>query len=340
MSPSKRIVNRLQEPAVRAVAASATVAAGGALAAKLAHDHRGATVRPTRRTYRLEPRESPRAGTARVVQGQLDRAVRGLREDQAHDARKALKRVRAAVRLNRHLLGPEQFRRLNRAFRDAGRSAAGARDAEALIEALDRLIGQAGDGLPADPWGRFRGALLHDLSAATEAARNGGVPDAVAARLGQARDEVATWPLPDSGGPGQLATGLKRIYRQGRRAARVARAEPTVENLHELRKRSKDLWHGAQLLRCSAPKRARRLARRARRLADLLGEDHDLALLRQRAEREPALLDAGELELLTQLIDRRRNRLREEALGCAKRLYRRKPGKLVRRLGLAASATG
>jgi CHAD domain-containing protein len=332
---SKRIAELLDEPAVKALAASATVAAGGALAAKLMHDHLDATAERTRRRYRLRTDESPRAGTTRVVDGQLDRAVRRLHQDEVHDARKALKRVRTALRLNRQLLGRKRFGELNRTFRDAGRSLSWSRDAEALVEALDELVAQSDDRLAAKRWDRFRTALLQEARPGGQAADNGRPSEAVAAGLERAREGLDTWPLPDSGGPERLAGGLKRIYRQGRRAARAARKDSTVENLHELRKRSKDLWYSAQLLHCSSPKRAERLAKRAHRLSDLLGEDHDLALLRQRAERQPELFDPGEHELLIAQIEVRRRRLCQDSLACAKRLYRRKPGKVVRLLELA-----
>jgi hypothetical protein len=42
---------------------------------------------------------------------------------------------------------------------------------------------------------------------------------------------------------------LRRIYRRGRKAMQHAQADPTNENLHEWRKRVKDLWHAEQILR-------------------------------------------------------------------------------------------
>ena len=98
---------------------------------------------------------------------------------------------------------------------------------------------------------------------------------------------------------------------------------------------AKDLWHAAQLLRESRPKRAKKLARRAHALSDLLGEDHDLAVLRERMDSQPELLQPAERQLLHELVDQRRERLRGQALSCATRLYRRKPGKLRRRLAPA-----
>jgi CHAD domain-containing protein len=127
---------------------------------------------------------------------------------------------------------------------------------------------------------------------------------------------------------------LKRIYRRGRRALRDADGDPTAENLHELRKRAKDLWHAAQLLRPASPKRTKRLATHAHRLSDLLGNDHDLAVLLERATAQPELFDAGELELLTALAHRRGSVLRRKAIRCAKRVYRRKPARFLKKLSL------
>jgi CHAD domain-containing protein len=81
-----------------------------------------------------------------------------------------------------------------------------------------------------------------------------------------------------------LAPGFKRIHRRGRRAYRAARRQPSTENPHELRKRTKYLWYAAQIVRAAAPKKMKRLARRADELSNLIGEDHDLAVLAQRAD--------------------------------------------------------
>jgi CHAD domain-containing protein len=127
-----------------------------------------------------------------------------------------------------------------------------------------------------------------------------------------------------------LEPGFERIYRRGRRALKVARQDPTTESLHELRKRAKDLWHGAQVVRPAAPKPMKKLARRAHDLADVVGEDHDLAVLLDGARQRPDTLAPGELELLDGLVSRRRARLQRKALRLGRRVYARKPRKVAR----------
>jgi CHAD domain-containing protein len=151
--------------------------------------------------------------------------------------------------------------------------------------------------------------------------------------LAAARRRVAGWPIDDDGGLELLEPGFERIYRRGRRALKAARNDPDTEQRHELRKRAKDLWHAAQILRPAAPKPMRKLARRAHALSDLAGDDHDLAVLRAAARERHATLARGELALLEGLIARRRGRLQRKALSRARRVYARKPRKLARVLG-------
>jgi hypothetical protein len=78
------------------------------------------------------------------------------------------------------------------------------------------------------------------------------------------------------------------------------------------------------------------MAKRAHKLSDLIGDDHDLAVLQQTAERHHEHLGEAERAALRELIERRRAELQRRTLPRAKRLYRRKPRATVRRVGLSA----
>jgi CHAD domain-containing protein len=147
-----------------------------------------------------------------------------------------------------------------------------------------------------------------------------------------ARDRILAWPL-DRNGFKALAPGLARAYRRGRRAQRVAHRDPTPEHLHEWRKRVKDLWYSLQILEAAAPKRMKALAKNARELSELLGEDHDLVVLEQQAERSRGdLPDERSAELLRELSERRRSELQREAFGMASSLYKDAPASFVSRV--------
>ena len=207
-------------------------------------------------------------------------------DEAVHQARKCFKRSRAAIRLAREELGSEAFRRENERYRDLGRELSGVRDADVLIATLDGIATRSGRE------GAFAG-LRELLVADRDAQRAKALEDDTARadaleRLGSARDAIAGLPLDDSA-PKALVAGFRRTYRDGRRAAREAGQTHTTEALHEWRKRVKDLWHQCQVLEPFWPGRMTSMAKQAHELSDLLGEDHDLAVLGETAEAQAAV---------------------------------------------------
>lgn len=329
-----------QDPRIRTAAASALVAGGAIAAAKVVHDHAEERRREKADRYRLDAEETVREGVSRVACGQLDLTIslleRAHRHDDGgeavHEARKALKRLRTLVRLNREAFDDRRYRREDLALRDVGRALSGERDAQVLLDTLDALSARYAEGLRTGAWAGLRESLA---SAVAQPAPGTNGASSLLDALSATRERVAEWPLPPDGGPKSLAAGFEGVYRRGRRAFCAARSEPDADNLHELRKRAKDLWHAAQLLGGVCPEQMREMKREAHRLSDLLGEDHDLTILAARAVEQPQLLTPVELELLLALTERRQQELRREAMECAGKLYREKPKKLLPRLALA-----
>jgi len=316
-------------------AAVAVVAAGGAaVAGKLAWERlHGGAGNQLAREYRLHDGESVPDGVRRMARGQLDNSVEGLegasdRElgEAVHEARKALKRLRTSLRLVRMAVGEETYQRENAAFRRAGRRLAHARDAAVLIGTLDRVTDRAGEELPDGATARLRAGLEAEHERAIESLRSDErAIREVLVELRSARQRTVGWTF-GARGFDALEPGLRRVYRRGRRRMRAAAGEPSDENLHDWRKRVKDLWHASQILRAAAPKRMRRLSRRAHQLSDLLGEDHDLAVLRDRIERSGARFEDNAAQAaLVGIIDRRRQRLKHEAFRLGAKLYEQSP---------------
>jgi CHAD domain-containing protein len=291
------------------------------------------------RVFRLRDGESVPGGVQRIARGQLDMSIERLAghtdEDlgtAVHETRKSLKRLRATVRLARDELGDEAYRRENVAFRDTARRLGGARESQVLLETLDALTDRNPQEAPPEHFARFKRTLVGQHGAAQRRLRDGAAVAEVLSELRRARARVGDWQL-DRKGLHALAPGFKRIYRRGRRAYRTARQEPSTENLHELRKRAKYLWYAAQILRPAAPKKLKRIARQAHELSNLIGEDHDLALLAQRAnERRDRFTDQTAAAELTAVVERRRGELQREALELGRRLFRKRPRKIVRPL--------
>ena len=96
-------------------------------------------------SFVLAPHESPGEGLSRVIREQVHKLSAECAEagqEQAafaHKARVRCKRVRAALRLAKPLMGAKAYRRENRWWRDQARLLSELRDAGARIEALDTL---------------------------------------------------------------------------------------------------------------------------------------------------------------------------------------------------------
>jgi hypothetical protein len=82
------------------------------------------------------------------------------------------------------------------------------------------------------------------------------------------------------------------------------------------------------------------LADRAHRLSDLVGDDHDLAVLSHKAAERPELLaDKREAAVLQALIARRRLQIQHKAIELAQRMFVAKPRRLARPIRQAREDT-
>ena len=291
------------------------------------------------RAYRLNEGEPLPEGIARIARGRIDHALDELGgetastpEEAVHEARKDMKKLRALLRLVRAEIGEKAYRRESDGFRDAARELAGVRDADVMLATLSALEERYPEHMPADVAGGLRQALeAHRHRAAT--AVRGEAAKSATEMLEQARARVAGWPL-ERNDFAALEPGLRRIYRQGRRALRAARGEPSAENLHEWRKRVKDLWYHLSILRESWKPVMGALADEAHELSDRLGDDHDLAVLLAWAHEHATALDGMErVYAFESVVQRRRSELQAEAFAYGVRLYADKPKVFSERIG-------
>jgi CHAD domain-containing protein len=132
---------------------------------------------------------------------------------------------------------------------------------------------------------------------------------------------------------GAFYGGVKKVYKRGRKAATTARNEPSTENLHDWRKRAKYLYYIMGYLRFLWPGELKALEATLGDLADLLGADHDLAVLCHTLEKEPALLQYPEKQqLLSGVISLERQGKQEQLRPLAHRLFKETPAQFSNRL--------
>ena len=250
--------------------------------------------------------------------GEINSALRRLRgprpvDDVAvHEARKAMKKARAGLRLVRPRLGEPAYRRQNRALRDAGRCLSPLRDSQTLLDVLDKLLEQHPGKIRRSDYTRLKKSLQARRAKARSELYRSASGIARCIRILENCRTRAEHSGVSRSARDRLAAAARKIYRNGRAALAAARKAPSTANLHECRKQAKYLFNALEMLEVAADK----TRARAGELADRLGEEHDLATLAAALE-TPAAFEAP--------IARSRARLRKRVIKLAKKLYARKP---------------
>jgi CHAD domain-containing protein len=336
---ARRALSEMRDPRKAAgLVAAGTAAAAGLGLRRLRGDRDGAAFDSDSSAYRLLAGEPVAAGVKRILTAQVDDAIAQLRgeagtdpAEAVHEARKEMKKIRSVLRLVRHEIGDDVWRRENDHYREIARTLSGFRDAEILVQALDGLAERFGPQAE----GRFD-ALREQLEKENREAHDDGSIERsmveAAAGLAAGRGRIGGLPL-EGDGWDLIGPGLHRTYRRGRRRLRAVEEEASVTNLHELRKRVKDLWYQVRLIRDADKQMLGSLADHAHDLSDHLGDDHDLALLRETVQRRRAAFsDPGDKRHLLEEIDARRGELQFAAISLAERIYAEKPKRFTKRL--------
>jgi CHAD domain-containing protein len=288
-------------------------------------------------SYRLPLDEPARTAVRDVARERATHALRTLRKtaphDPAtavHDVRKDAKKLRALLRLLQPGIDRDLRRDENAAVAQIARGLSGSRDAEVLAGLADDLRIHAAGQAPEPTF-----AAIHDAFAA----RVGGSDDVEApiatavTGLEALRDRIAQWPLGEVDN-GTLIAGLTRSYTRGREElARVRKHPDDPEQRHEWRKRVKDLWYQERLLRDSWPGVLKAQAEALADLGELLGDEHDLSVLRDQLTAPDGVgaTLAVDLAPVVAAIDRRRAQLQRDALALGARVYAEKPAAFERR---------
>jgi CHAD domain-containing protein len=236
--------------------------------------------------------------------------------------------------LLRSVLGDAIYARENAALRDAARPLSRIRDGKVLLDTLDLVMDRFGAEARAVPTDGLRRALSRERTRTRRDVIKGAAALKMQRELLQkAHDRAARWSVGDHGWS-VVGAGFGRVYSKGRKALAAAERDRTPANLHEWRKQVKYLWHQLQALQPLWPGPIGELADQAHQLADYLGDDHDLSVLRAKVLYNKAEFPgAAPRGVLLAMIDRLRTELRDKAVVLGRRLYEEKPSAFEARFG-------
>jgi CHAD domain-containing protein len=285
-------------------------------------------------SYRIDFDHSLQWELRRIAGKQIAAAIDLLKDqpkgahEAVHDARKRLKRVRALYRLIKsHAKG--FFDRENQRLADTADELASLRDVAAVVEAAHYLQSKVVR--------KAEHQSLQRITRTLEAERDRLYGDtekmeatiaAAVSALEDARDACSHLKLPSERKheAACLASGWKKIDSKARQVLETCVETTESVPFHELRKRSQDRWLQATLLHDLWPAALSAIRNEAKALIDLLGHEHDMAVLSGKIAATADFRNSDEdKEVALLAIVRERQALQRASRDAAGQLFDRKP---------------
>jgi CHAD domain-containing protein len=281
----------------------------------------------------LQSHEALRSGLLRVVDALIDSAADGLSnesrngEQDIHQERTTIKRLRALLRLIRPAVDPAFFNRENARLRTAARLLSFARDTEVALGTLQTL--PVSNQIDQDS---VR-SVLSGFEVKVE--RPNDLDETMAEvrrRLAQTRRNFHQLKLRGTERE-ILESGLRAVYRQGRNRMRDAIELGEDSAFHRWRIRAKNLYYELEFLESVWPKRLHRLVSRLSKLQDEIGLDHDAAVLRARLKKTPENFGGSEtVQRVVGCLDSQTQKLRKRVVPLGQKIWGEKPRRFARRV--------
>jgi CHAD domain-containing protein len=287
-------------------------------------------------SYQLDPAMPVSEALRSVALSELELAHTSLaspsdRHTGVHSARKCFKRLRSVLLLARPGMPEPVFTHLTARVARIGKGLAAVRDAQALLDAVDKLEKNTESGLGEVPMQSVRGWLQKRRHAAEQNLERNTASEAMRLLLELRPGFSGLTVYPDDFTP--LAKGLEHCYRETRKHFKRVFDSDDAEEMHEWRKGVQHHWRQMQLLTPCWPSELSARADAARGLSQLLGEDHDIAMLMHLVS--TPTMTFGSPEDTTAFMKRCRNRhkaMRKEAKVKGKRLFVEKAGPFADRI--------
>ncbi len=249
------------------------------------------------------------------------------RDTAVHESRKQFKRLRALLRLIRFAAGKELVKLEEAQLREAALRLAEARDSAVLLMTMDKLRDFYGEEMPAAIY-----QLIHaQLDAQYQQLRQRDQVDQgkfapIVTQVAKSKVRIPTLSMPKNDFA-PIAKGARRTYNRARKfAQRLSLDNDPDEAFHEWRKYVKYHYYQLEFLEQTCQPRINARVEKLKALSDLLGDDHDLAVLEDRIAASPHKF-GGEttVHLMRSLIDARKRELKRLALQGGKPLFVQPP---------------
>lgn len=285
--------------------------------------------------YRFKLEEKFDSGFRRIVREQVRQAEAELSAASVpasaiHETRKAIKRLRALLKTAAPTLGAKAARKHDRVFRDVAAALSSRRDDDVIESAIAALEAR---------YGAEAVSILAPLRSALDNTQAASLLVLDAARIQELRETLKAEGKKlrksrlKSFGLAAVISGAGASYAVGRRALKRALKHPTDERLHDLRKAVQVHWRHMALLSRAWPEEFAARVTVARELSVILGDDHDLVLVKTAAAQLPPVDAATNVDAsIVELCERRQTVLRNTMKPLAAFLYAERPEAFMDRM--------
>ncbi len=286
--------------------------------------------------YQLNREENLEEGIQRIAKELVDTAIADIESEEmdpnmkVHEVRKRCKEFRGLVRLVRPAF-EDTYKFENVWYRDSARQLTHIRDSHTIINTLEKLLENFSQVIMSDELLPLKEALELRKE---EITGNDYLKEKLSAfkqRMILGRERIDYWHL-DKNNFFAAQRGSIKTYKRAHKAMNEAYNYPTVESFHEWRKRVKYHWYHTRLLELSRQDVLTDYAEEVHKLSEFLGEEHDLAVLKQiLLDENNDLIDNRTLRSLFGIINQRRKELRSEARPIGMRLFSEKTSAMANR---------
>jgi CHAD domain-containing protein len=244
-----------------------------------------------------------------------------------HDARKNIKRIRALYRLIASEIGEFQAAENDR-LRGIASALSHLRDSAVLAETTEYLEKETDKQQAKTVIRRLGRAMRQHRDQVTAAGEELEATLALAAAgLRNAAEAAGHLKLPKlrKAAIDCITSGWRRTSRKALKALAACEHAKDEGPFHDLRKRTQDRFMHATLLHCLWPSGMYALQRQAKLLVDILGREHDLAMLNEQVRGQKKNKNAAEHRQLLQAIAAERRKLQATARELAAEIFDDKP---------------
>ncbi len=274
----------------------------------------------------------------RIGLSQIDRALMVLTpqeggEPGVHQARRSFKRFRALMHFAKPGFSKRDFKEFNQRVREIASRFSTTRDRQVMTETLIKIEASA-EAKAARQAAQRAKQLLQEKGDESQRQMDEtklalAIEDLHRLRLDFEKVNITLESFAD------LTKGMCTVYRGCRIGQTTAEHSATDEDYHDWRKHVQRHWRHLQLIRRAWPGIIRVHIAEARELSQILGEDHDLAVLRYfiEANRKRLGPKSDQQALIAECI-KRQAQLRRAAHVSGLRLFADKPKALMHRFSV------